>query len=85
MFAMRPLLLAFFCAACLTVSGCGIKGPLYLPKEPAQPAPGAARDAAGSNEADSEAPEEAALGIAHDAADTEIPEVPEEPAPGTAP
>ena len=35
---MRPLLLAFFCAACLTVSGCGIKGPLYLPKEPAQTA-----------------------------------------------
>lgn len=33
---MRPLLLAFCCVSCLAVSGCGIKGSLYLPKEPAQ-------------------------------------------------
>lgn len=32
---MRPLLLAFCCVSCLAVSGCGIKGSLYLPKEPA--------------------------------------------------
>ncbi|MBQ7626886.1 MAG: lipoprotein [Rhodocyclaceae bacterium] len=35
---MRPLLLAFCCVSCLAVSGCGIKGSLYLPKEPAQTA-----------------------------------------------
>ena len=37
-FAMRPLLLVLCCAAALSVCGCGIKGPLYLPKEPAQTA-----------------------------------------------
>lgn len=32
---MRPLLIALSCALALTLTACGIKGPLHLPSPPA--------------------------------------------------